>query len=126
MVGGLRAGVFALAAFVLGCGNVPTPVAADGGGGQGGMDSGADVAADTAPHQERDASGDAAACECRVEDFTLRMSWACFCAKFGCGDREPACPRNRTTSPACGLTADNLQNIAGPAISVWDQTGALV
>src|SRR4051794_18522450 len=103
MVGGLRPGVFALAAFVLGCGSVLTQPAPDGG------------ATDTAT----DAPHDAAACECRVQDFTLTMSWACFCAKFGCADREPPCAPNRTTYPSCGLTADNLATIAGPASSVW-------
>jgi hypothetical protein len=85
-------------------------------------DSGADVgvAADA------DASGDATACDCRVENLTLTMSWACFCAKFGCTDTEPACGPNRTTYPGCGLTADSTDPAGGPYISVWDENGALV
>ena len=61
-----------------------------------------------------------------VEGFTLTMSWACFCAKFGCTDREPACASNRATYPGCGLTTDNFNTVAGPTISVWDESGALV
>jgi hypothetical protein len=141
MVGRFHIGVVGLAAIVLGCSSPLIQPAIDGGrGGQGGRridarpdlgvdvvaDAGADLAADVAPDGDRDASGDAAACDCRVDGFTLTMSWACFCTKFGCSDREPACASNRTAYPGCGLTADNFNTFAGPSISVWDDSGALV
>jgi hypothetical protein len=91
-----------------------------------GVDVVADASSDVATDADRDGSGDAAACECRVDDFTLTMSWACFCAKFGCSDRRPACASNRTGYPGCGLIADNFNTVAGQFISVWDESGALV
>lgn len=137
MVGRARLGIVVFVAFALGCGSALTQPGSNGGsGGQGGgrtdagpdvgvdavADASPDLAADTGP----DVSGDAAACDCRVENFTLTMSWACFCAKFTCTDRQPACGSNRTAYPGCGLTADNLHTVGGPWISVWDESGALV
>ena len=117
VVGRSRLGAVALAAFVLGCGSALKQPGSDGGsGGQGG----------SRPDAGPDVGGDAAACDCRVENFTLTMSWACFCAKFTCTDRQPACGSNRTAYPGCGLTADNLHTVGGPWISVWDESGALV
>ena len=87
-----RPGVLALAAFVVGCSGASNPPGPDGGsGGHGGgvVDSGPDL--------PPDGPADAAACDCHVENYTLTMSWACFCAKFGCADPLPACNSHRRT-----------------------------
>src|SRR5438552_19158024 len=119
MVRSVRAGVLVVASFVLGCGGALNQPGFDGGlGGQGGsaVDSGPDLPVDLIVDASldlpvdaaTDANGDAPDCDCRVEGFTLTMSWACFCAKFGCTDREPACASNRATYPGCGLTTDTF------------------
>jgi hypothetical protein len=127
MLESARPALVAFAAFVLGCGSVLAEP--DGGaGGQGGSqaDSGPDRPIDTAPDATPDGIVDAAACDCNVEDFTLTMSWACFCAKFGCAESQPSCLANRTWYPGCGLTVDTLDTVAGPNIAVWDANGVLV
>ena len=114
-----RPGVLAVAAFVVGCNGASNPPGPDGGsGGHGGgaVDSGSDLPPDAPP----------AACDCHVENYTLTMSWACFCAKFGCADPLPACNSHRKAYPGCGLVADDFSGPFGPSISVWDESGVLV
>jgi hypothetical protein len=99
MMGSARSGLFALAVFVLGCGSSSL--------------------------NQQGPDGGKGACDCRVENLTLTMSWACFCAKFDCTDRQPACAPDRSIYPGCGLTTDSRNAIA-PLISVWDESGTLV
>jgi hypothetical protein len=127
MVASGRIAVVALAVFVLACSSALTPP--DGGAGGGGgsqADSGPDHPADAPPDAISDGTVDAAACDCKVEDFTLTMSWACFCTTFGCAGSQPQCLGNRTSYPGCGLVVDSLNTVAGPNLSVWDANGLLV
>jgi hypothetical protein len=104
-----------------------SPIGQGGSGGGGTIDAGRDAPGD----MRQDATGDAADCGCVFEGdaFTLRVSWECFCAKWGCAATKPACSQGlekRKGYASCGLVTDTLDHIGGPSISVWDSSGALV
>ena len=99
----------------------------DGAGGMaGGGSPGTDSGADGTP--------DPAACDCRVEDATLFLSLACFCAEWGsswgCPDPQRRCTpgtnMSPTAYPVCGLMTETQQTFAGPFLWVWDASGKLV
>jgi hypothetical protein len=71
---------------------------------------------------------DPAACGCVVSNYTLTMSWDCFCRQFNCSPGMPSCgygPRGQITT-GCGLSELSVETIGGPERWVYDATGTLV
>jgi hypothetical protein len=85
-------------------------------------DSGRDGSPDTAV--------DASTCSCTKVDgelFTIRLSWSCFCAEYGCPATTQAdlCNWN-TWSSACGLTVASFETAGGVQKTAFDATGTVV
>ncbi len=74
-------------------------------------------------------AGDGGGCQCVLgADLVLRMSWACFCAVYGCSFSEQAfCDSNVGWSSGCGLDVYAGNTIGGLDEWVFDhQSGEVV
>jgi hypothetical protein len=107
--------------------------AKSGGGGHPGTDAGGDRS--TIPiHVPGDAAADSRAGDataggcCTMDGTTLHMSWACYCAAYGCetGASAHTCGPSLMWSSACGLRIRSWNTAGGVNQEVFDGTGALV
>ena len=70
---------------------------------------------------------DPAACGCQVSNYSLIMSWDCFCKKYDCGGRQSVfCPPGGQWTKGCGLSEYSVETIGGPSRTVYDANGNLV
>jgi hypothetical protein len=70
---------------------------------------------------------DPAACGCQVSDFTLTISWDCFCKQYNCtGMMDPACPVTGQWTRGCSHQKYSIETIGGVDSRVYDDTGQLV
>jgi hypothetical protein len=77
--------------------------------------------------RDRGIDADPAACGCRIEGYTLVMSWDCYCQQYGCSSTTvPTCWGYGQVTNGCGLTEFSILTIGGPERWVYDQTGTLV
>src|SRR5437763_15847221 len=95
---------------LMGCGS--SSASSDGGHhtGDGSPDQGT-----TPIHRPTDAAadgpaGDGGACSCTTDGQVLHMTWACYCAAYGCPTVKPNCGPLFTWTSACGLLVGTWNN----------------
>ncbi|MFL5304660.1 MAG: hypothetical protein ACJ8F1_05575 [Polyangia bacterium] len=111
---------------LMGCGS--SSASSDGGHhtGDGSPDQGT-----TPIHRPTDAAadgpaGDGGACSCTTDGQVLHMTWACYCAAYGCPTVKPNCGPLFTWTLACGLLVGTWNNGGVVNKRVFDSKGAVV
>jgi hypothetical protein len=70
---------------------------------------------------------DPAACGCRMDGYTLVMSWDCYCQQYSCSSTtKPMCWGYAQWTNGCGLSEFSVETVGGPDRWVYDQSGNLV
>ncbi len=115
-----------LFAAITGCGSSSS-------GSDGGLHNG-DGSRDhsTTPiHTAADGAGDGpesdgGACRCTTDGQVLHMSWACYCAVYGCPALKPNCGPLFTWTSECGRLVGTWNNGGVANKRVFDNQGAVV
>jgi hypothetical protein len=76
---------------------------------------------------DRGTISDPAACGCQVVNYSLTMSWDCFCKQYDCSAGQPqSCASSGQWTKGCGLSEYSVETPGGPYRSVYDRNGSLV
>jgi hypothetical protein len=74
-------------------------------------------------------ASDPAACNCKLDGYTLTMSWDCFCKAFDCTKKSAMCEGGGLQEQwikGCGLSQYSIETVGGPFRWVYDGSGNLV
>ncbi|MES1206075.1 MAG: hypothetical protein ABUS79_09080 [Pseudomonadota bacterium] len=111
---------------ILGCGS--SSASSDGGTHphDGSLDQPATAIRTPADGAADGGATDGGACGCTTDGQVLHMSWACYCAAYGCPTVKPNCGPLFTWTSACGRLVGTWNNAGVVNKRVFDSKGAVV